>query len=131
MASGAVKARHAAGADIPLLTRWRSHFAAETLGDTDTQQLRDRIRRGYEQKLSEDTVWILEADGRPVSTTTFNARLPQAVQASLLEAREQGAARGILFTDEGNVAAQRAYEALGFEPIGAYRLLLLRDEILL
>ena len=35
----------------------------------------------------------------------------------------------ILFTGRGNIPAQKAYEALGFEHIGAYRLVLLRPPV--
>jgi len=48
------------------------------------------------------------------------------VAASLLDARAEGAQTAILFTGESNTAAQKAYVALGFRHIGAYRLLLLR-----
>jgi predicted GNAT family acetyltransferase len=37
--------------------------------------------------------------------------------------------QAILFTGKQNVPAQRAYEALGFRPIGDYRILILRDPI--
>ena len=47
-----------------------------------------------------------------------------AVAASLVAARARGVARAILFTGEDNVAAQRAYVALGFQPIGDYAILM-------
>jgi predicted GNAT family acetyltransferase len=47
----------------------------------------------------------------------------------LLDARSEGAEKAILFTGEGNVAAQRAYTALGFQHIGDYRILLLQSPI--
>ena len=46
------------------------------------------------------------------------------VAASLLEARAGGVSTGILFTGAENVAAHRAYVALGFRIVGTYRLLL-------
>ncbi len=52
------------------------------------------------------------------------------VAASLLDARAQGVEKAILFTGESNLAAQRAYTALGFRHIGDYRLLLLQSPML-
>jgi hypothetical protein len=43
-----------------------------------------------------------------------------AVAASLASARSRGVARAILFTGHDNVAAERAYVALGFRAIGDY-----------
>ncbi len=78
----------------------------------------------------------------------FNTRIPEAVQvggvytppalrsrgyarcvvaASLLAARDEGAALGVLFTGEDNIPAQRAYIALGFRHVGAFGLTLLRE----
>lgn len=82
--------------------------------------------------------------------TAFNARLPEIVQvggvwtppelrgrgyarcviaAHLRVARRSGADRAILFTDEENLPAQRAYEALGFSEIGTYGLAFLEESI--
>jgi predicted GNAT family acetyltransferase len=52
-----------------------------------------------------------------------------AVAASLLDARAPGATKAILFTGEDNIAAQKAYVALGFRQVGSYRLLLLKSPI--
>ena len=52
-----------------------------------------------------------------------------AVAASLLDARAEGATEAILFTAEDNIAAQKAYVALGFRQVGSYRMLLLRSPI--
>ena len=49
------------------------------------------------------------------------------VAGSLLHARAQGVTRALLFTMESNVAAVRAYEALGFRRIGDYGLMLVRS----
>jgi len=50
-----------------------------------------------------------------------------AVAGALLLAREEGAARSVLFTDEENVAARTAYLSLGYQLIGDYGLVLFRD----
>jgi predicted GNAT family acetyltransferase len=86
---------------------------------------------------------VAEAQGRPVAFTGFNAALPDVVQVggvytppfgrargfaraavagSLLHARDRGAVRAVLFTDVDNAPAQRAYRALGFEPVGDWGL---------
>jgi len=41
----------------------------------------------------------------------------------------EGVKKGILFTGEDNIAAQRAYEALGFRRIGDYSIVLLRSPL--
>ena len=47
------------------------------------------------------------------------------VAGSLLDARAEGVAEAILFTEAENRPAQRAYEALGFERIGDYGMVML------
>ena len=49
------------------------------------------------------------------------------VAGALLTARAEGARRGVLFTAETNVAAQRAYEALGFARSGDWALVFLAE----
>ena len=49
------------------------------------------------------------------------------VGASLRDARAAGATRAILFTGDDNHAAQKAYRSLGFEVVGEYGLVLLRE----
>lgn len=89
--------------------------------------------------------WILLESGRPVAYSAFNARLPDVVQiggvwtppelrgrgyaravvaGSLLEARREGVYRAVLFTGVENVAARRAYEAIGFRVVGDYGLVI-------
>ena len=86
---------------------------------------------------------MLEAGGEPVAMSGFNATLPDCVQigsvwtapelrrrgyarcavaGSLLEAREAGVSRSILFAESPH--AKRAYEAIGFRRIGDYGLVL-------
>jgi len=48
----------------------------------------------------------------------------------LLEARERGVLSSLLFTGDDNPAAQRAYQALGYERIGDYRIVTLRSALL-
>ncbi|MBN1581559.1 MAG: hypothetical protein JXA89_12720 [Anaerolineae bacterium] len=49
------------------------------------------------------------------------------VAASLLDARADSVEQAILFTGEKNIPAQKAYMALGFRPIGDYRIALLQE----
>jgi len=157
LARGRLRARRLEAADVALATGWRAAFSVESLGEADNENLRLRSRAMVENALEHGLTWLLEDEsGRPVSTTSFNATTSEAVQvggvwtppefrsrgygravvaASLLHAREEGVEEAILFTDEANIPAQRAYEALGFQQIGDYRLLFLRkplraDEIL-
>jgi predicted GNAT family acetyltransferase len=46
------------------------------------------------------------------------------VAGSLCDARKQGSRRSVLFTRGTNVAAQRAYRALGYEVLGDFALVL-------
>ena len=85
---------------------------------------------------------------RDWKASTFNARLADTVQiggvwtpralrgrgharavagGSLLAARAAGVSRAVLFTPERNHAAQRAYESLGFRPIGDYSVIIFAD----
>ncbi len=133
--------------DLDLLTEWRVGFSVEALGEPESPQLWKRCRASAERALDQGWTWLLEDGGEPVSTSSFNATIREAVQvggvwtppqfrnrgygraavaASLLDARADGAKIAILFTGVGNLAAQRAYLALGFRHIGNYRLLLMR-----
>jgi ribosomal protein S18 acetylase RimI-like enzyme len=112
---------------------------------------RDMVERGLlasqaSTVLHSGVLWVLEAadagDG-PVSMCVFNAVLPEIVQigsvytppeqrsrgyaravvaGALLNARAAGAGSAVLFTDEPNAPARKAYEALGFQVIGDYRI---------
>jgi predicted GNAT family acetyltransferase len=90
--------------------------------------------------------WVLEADGRIVATTAVNAGVLEMVQVggvytlpgcrnrgyarsvvagSLLELRDRGVKKAILFTGEDMPAARASCAALGFVPIGDYGLVIL------
>ena len=146
--SGRWRARRLEAGDLDLLTAWRVGFSVEALGDQESPRLRKQCRASAERSLGRGWTWLLEDGGEPVATSSFNATINEAVQvggvwtpphlrnrgygraavaASLLEVRAEGVTTSILFTGEGNVAAQRAYLALGFQQIGGYRLLLLRS----
>lgn len=148
LARGQVRGRRAGPGDVELVTEWRVAFSLESLGDEDTPTLWDQVRASVRRGVSEGRIWLLEAGGLPVSTSGFNAAIREAVQiggvwtppalrgrgygravvaASLLDARAEGVGRAVLFTGLDNLPARRAYAALGFQPLGDYRLVLLRQ----
>lgn len=150
MRAGRVSGRRAKPRDLDLLVPWLVAYSVEALGDEDTPALQEQLRAGTQRSIAERRTWILEAQGRPVACSSFNIAIREAVQvggvytppelrsrgygrsavaASLLDARTEGVGTAILFTGVDNVAAQRAYMALGFRNIGDYRLVLLRSPL--
>ena len=144
--SGRLRGRRIEPRDLDLIVQWHVAFSLESLGEVDSPELRAQERVTVQNLMQEGRTWILEDRGQPVATSSFNASIAEAVQiggvwtppelrsrgygraavaASLLDARNEGATTAILFTPQGNIPAQRAYEALGFRHIGEYRLLLL------
>jgi uncharacterized protein len=147
LSAGQVRARPIQRQDLDLLVRWVAGYSREALGEEDHPDLASRSRASAERLLAEGRSWVLEAEGRPVALSSFNAAIKEAVQvggvwtptelrgrgygraivaASLLFARGNGVQKAILFTGVGNRPARRAYEALGFRSLGDYRLLLLK-----
>jgi RimJ/RimL family protein N-acetyltransferase len=147
LSTGRLRGRRIEPRDVERLTAWRVGFSLESLGEQESPALWSQCRASVERGMVEGRIWLLEDEGRPVSTTAFNTAIREAVQVggvwtppelrsrgyaraavavSLLAAHVEGAERGILFTGKENVPAQRAYEALGFRNVGDYRLLLLR-----
>jgi RimJ/RimL family protein N-acetyltransferase len=150
LSSGQVVGRRMRLGDLELLTEWRVAYSVEAIGAREGPELWDRSRDSMERSQREGHTWVLERDGRAVACSSFNTAIEEAVQvggvwtppelrrrgygrcavaASLLDARAEGVEKAILFTGEGNVAAQRAYTALGFRHIGDYRLVLLEPQI--
>jgi RimJ/RimL family protein N-acetyltransferase len=129
--------------EMTLVLDWRMLYSAETSELPDTPEERRR-QRDHLHAFHAEGHDVLVFDGAtPVSYSGFNAVLPDMVQvggvftppalrgrgyarcavaASLVAARSRGVERAILFTGDDNVAAQRAYLALGFCPIGDYAL---------
>ncbi len=147
---GWVKGRRTEPRDADILTRWRVGYEIAALGETETPQLWERERAGAQRAAEAGEAWILEKDGQPVATSLFNAAIAEAVQIggvwtppelrshgyarcvvahSLLEARSWGVQKAILFTDEINIPAQKAYTALGFRHVGEYYLLMLKEAL--
>jgi len=150
LGSGELTGRRIEARDLDVITDWRIAYSCETLGEEDGPQLRARCRVSVERSLEKQRTWVVEDQGVPVACSSFNAVIREAVQvggvwtppelrrrgygraavaASLLDARAEGATRAILFTGEDNIAAQKAYVALGFRQVGSYRMRLLRSPI--
>jgi RimJ/RimL family protein N-acetyltransferase len=147
--SGRLEGRRMEDQDLDLVAGWHAEFGVESLGEVAGPEAWARARAGVARMMRRGHTWILEDRGRPVATSSFNTAMDEAVQiggvwtppelrsqgygraavaASLLAARSAGVRLAVLFTGEDNVPAQRAYEALGFQHIGHYRLLLLRSQ---
>ena len=130
--------------ELAMLAEWRARFVVETNVEREGPDLRSRARVAVELLYADGALFVLERDGAVVSMAGFNARIAEmaqvggvytppelrgqgharcAVAGALLAARTAGASRGILFTAESNVHAQRSYQAIGFRPIGDYGLL--------
>lgn len=150
LASSEVTGRRIEPRDVEQVAGWQAGYSIEALGAQDVPELAEKSRRSVERSLKNGRTWVLERHGEPVACSSFNAVIKEAVQvggvwtppelrrrgygrsvvaASLLDARAEGVEKAILFTGEDNVAAQRAYTALGFRHIGDYRILLLRSLI--
>jgi predicted GNAT family acetyltransferase len=145
-----VRGRRIEVRDVDLLARWFVAYRVEVVGAVEGPELRARVRDQVEQAVGDGKTWVLEHGRRVVSTSGFNTAIREAVQIggvytplklrrrgyaracvaqSLLDARAEGVETSVLFAGEGNVAAQRAYEALGYRQIGHYCLLFLRSEV--
>jgi ribosomal protein S18 acetylase RimI-like enzyme len=147
LASGRAQARRSRPADLDLLTEWRVGYRVDTNAEHDGPELRTASRADVEIGLAEGSGWVLELDGAPVAYQQFNAMMPDVVQVggvwtppslrgrgygrsvvagALLGARAEGVRRGVLFTGETNLAARRAYVALGFTRVGDWALIFLQ-----
>ena len=127
-----------------LLCAWLVAYALESLGSADSVETREDAAQFVDGRIKDRNVWVAVDNDEPVSISAFNAALPDIVQlggiytppslrgrgyakvavaGSLLTARERGATRAVLFTD--NPSAVRSYEAVGFRRVGTYGLILL------
>ncbi len=148
LADGSVTARRATEDDLSVLLPWGADYNIEAVHATPGPALDATVRESMESGLAQRTVWIAFDGDEPVAMTRFNAITPHAVQVggvytppelrsrghagcavaqSLLDARGEGVERSILFTEEDNTPARRCYYGLGYEPIGAFGIVLLRE----
>jgi len=150
LANGRVVGRRIRRDDFELLLEWRMDYEVNTIYADPTPEFREKVAAFLKRACEKGTMWILEHDGLRVSSTAFNAETAEYVQVggvytppklrsrgyaraivaqSLLDARAEGAKRGVLFTGIDNESAQRAYESLGFAHVGNYAILLLREPV--
>jgi len=129
--------------ELPLICEWREAYLLETGLSAPGPGLAEEARSSVELWQRRNAHFLLFDGDEPVAYTGFNARLPDIVQvggvwtppplrcrgygrsavaASLLQAREEGVVRAILFTS--SAAGAHAYEALGFGRRGGYGLLI-------
>lgn len=127
--------------DVPLITEWRHAYDKEIFGSQNLPEIRQRSTARAEALVHSGRGRILELGGLPVAMTAFNAVLPEMVQVGgvytppgqrsrgfarravalhLAEAHEGGVQEAILFA--AGTAAIRAYQKLGFQRIGDYRI---------
>ncbi|MCB0002801.1 MAG: GNAT family N-acetyltransferase [Anaerolineae bacterium] len=142
--AGQVRARVVQRRDAATVSDWRAAMSIEQFHEEDTPELRANAAESVENSLRSGRRWVLEdANGQLVSMCDFNAELAEVVQvggvftpperrrrgyaravvaAALMDARAEGVTDAILFTEETNTPARKAYEALGFQAIGDYRI---------
>jgi len=145
--AGAVRVRRTRDDELEGLVAWRTDYEIEALGGERGPALEARSRVVLDRLQRRGAQYVLEDDGRVVAYTAFTAELPDwvqvggvwtppalrgrgharaAVAGSLLDARARGVTSSVLFTGEHNVAARRAYLALGYERVGDYGIVVLR-----
>ena len=145
VAPSSTRCRRTRDDDLDQCARWRVAYNEEALFMPRAQaeaSARDAVERIHARRES----FVLEDDrGTRVAYSAFNAKIADMVQiggvwtppelrgrghgrqvvaGSLELARAEGVVRATLFTGEWNVAAQRAYEALGFARVGSYGLVM-------
>lgn len=145
--SGEVRCRRARPEDLAVLTEFAVAETTENFDDPDTPERHAKLRDGLERDMASGMLFVLEADSNVVAKSSFHGIANGAVQiggvytppqhrgrgyarsvvaGSLMMARDAGETKAFLFTSETNAAAQRAYQALGFRPIGDYGIILFR-----
>jgi uncharacterized protein len=151
LAAAAVACRPAEPADLDQLAEWRRRYAIETLGEPDRPDLLRSSREEVSWAQASGSLFVL-GDGRELlATCAFNARHPACVQiggvwtppalrgrgygravvaGALLAARQDNVPRSVLFTDQHNAPARRAYESLGYQRVGDYALIMFRSAAL-
>lgn len=134
--------------DIFILRQWFKDYEIEALGADDNEALVNNVENRIKSVVDNNDCWVLVVNGKPVSLSGFNCRLTDIVQIgpvwtpieyrnkgyarwlvakTLEKAKMDGVKKSILFTN--NPSAVRAYEAIGFNKIGSYRLSLLKKAV--
>jgi RimJ/RimL family protein N-acetyltransferase len=143
---GRVVCRRAGHEDREIAGDWRVAYAIEAVGSQPAPRVDEEARGSIAQAIERRELWLLcVPDGAPLAMSALNASLPDRVQiggvytppalrgrghggdvvaGQLLELRAEGMRRAVLFTDEENHAAVRAYQRIGFVRVGDYGLVL-------
>lgn len=132
--------------DQKLLFDWMKAYDIEALGSQDNEALDKRIAEGIIGKWQIEHRRVLLDNGVPVSLVGCNAQVEYVNQIGpvwtppehrnkgyarlalamfLKDEKAKGIERSILFTKDGS-AAERAYLAIGYKRIGAFKLALLK-----
>ncbi|MEM7355144.1 MAG: GNAT family N-acetyltransferase [Acidobacteriota bacterium] len=148
LCSGRLSGRRIQPRDLDRVTEWRIAYHLALLGAEDTPELRAGCRDDMAGSCERGDTWVLEDGGEVVASTSFNAVLDEVVQVggvwtppesrgrgygravvavSLIDARDEGVGRSVLFTGDENLGARKAYAALGYQRIGDYRITLFRE----
>jgi hypothetical protein len=149
VAAGRWVCRVAGAEDVPLTARWRRDFLVHALGLPDTEKLLTDCEREVGRLSAERAIYVLRNEsGEDVSMSVFTARLPDTVQigsvwtpvehrshgyargvvaGQLQLARDEGIRRAVLFTGKKHHAAQKAYRAIGFAPVGDYGIVIFKS----
>ena len=148
LAENKAKARRGFAEDLDMLLEWRTAYALEALNEQETVESRTNNLRRLKANHEDGRLFVLEAEGIPVATCSFNAIFDDYVQiggvwtppdlrsrgygraivAGALDiARKDGMQTAILFTNVP--AAERAYTAIGFQQIGGYGIVLFNNDV--
>ena len=144
LSAGRVVYRRARDGDLATLVPWQREFDLQVFGMPERRIDDAKNRDALAGKIETKRLWVLEEAGCLVSMSGLATSLPDdmvkvgpvftpleargrgygraVVAGSLLDAREAGAVEAVLLVDAENRAAQRAYEALGFEWVADYGL---------
>ena len=144
-----ISMQEASDIDRSLLKNWLRDFEIEALGAEDNQHLEQTVHNRVQRTVNSGDSWVLVHDGLPVGLSGISARLPDIVQIGpvwtppefrgrgyartlvsliLAKAKQEDVKQSVLFTD--NPAAARAYNSIGYEKTGTYRLALLKSPVL-
>ncbi|SEG24187.1 Predicted acetyltransferase, GNAT family [Thalassococcus halodurans] len=133
--------------DFDLLNTWFNGYFKDTGLESDPAKRTAEALTRAERAIRGEDIWLLcDRLGLPLAMAGLNARIPDTVQVGgvyvpiqnrnrglgravvakiLSHEASQGTKRAILFSN--NDAASRAYEAIGFEQIGTFRVAILKE----
>lgn len=127
--------------DTELLIAWRCDFNVETIGERRGEEMMAKARTEIERRIDEADLFVLEIGGAVVSFCGAGGFLQNwkivgpvwtppelrgrgyaraVVAGALQKLQAKGTRHAVLFT--GNPHAARAYQAIGFDRIGDWKL---------